>query len=211
MVVRAPGASAPARGGSPRCSRSWPRSGSSSSTRWGYARAPLLPFLNRHALPAIGASACLLAAIGATRRLQRRLVPAERTLAAAAEVAGVLQLWLVLSADLHLYCRSLVGARGPGDDRFAQMALSVLWAVYATAVLAAGFRLRRARLRWTALGLYGVTVAKVFLLDMAGLDEIFRILAFLVLAILLGVAAGVYQRIRPEPAKPEPEPKPVEV
>ena len=50
----------------------------------------------------------------------------------------------------------------------------------------------------TALGLYGVTVVKVFLFDMAGLGEVYRILAFLVLAVLLGVAAGVYQRIRPE-------------
>ena len=178
---------------------------------WGYPRAPLVPFLNRHALPAIGASACLFAAVGATRRLQRRLAPAERTLAAAAEVAGVCNSGWSCRSDLHLYCRSVVGARGPGDDRFAQMALSVLWAVYATAVLAAGFRLRRARLRWTALGLYGVTVAKVFLLDMAGLDEVFRILAFLVLAVLLGRRRGGLSEGPARSEKPGPGPRTVEV
>jgi uncharacterized membrane protein len=168
-----------------------------SSDTWEHPPSPYLPIFNEHALPAIGASACLLAAVGTTRRLQKHLTPIERNLIAAAEVVGIAQLWLVLSADLYNDCRSLFGTGADGDDRFAQMALSVLWAVYATAVLAVGFRLDIARLRWTALGLYGVTVAKVFLFDMAGLDEIFRILAFLVLAVLLGIAAGVYQRIRP--------------
>ena len=159
--------------------------------------APRLPILNDHALPALGASACLLAAVAATRRLQRGLDPAELALAVAAEVGGVLQLWLVLSVDLYRYFQAAFGAGAEGD-RFAQMALSVFWAVYATLVLAVGFRVHRPRLRWTALGLYGVTVAKVLLLDMGGLDEVYRILAFLVLALLLGVAAAVYQRIRPE-------------
>jgi uncharacterized membrane protein len=178
---------------------------------WERADSPRLPVLNENALPAIAASACLLAAVATTRRLQRGLKPLERSLIAAAEVGGVLQLWLVLSVDLHAYCQSVFGSGIGGDDRFAQMALSVFWAVYATAVLAVGFRLRRALLRWTALGLYGVTVAKVFLLDMAGLDEVYRILAFLVLAVLLGVAAGVYQRIRPDREKSAASSGPVEV
>src|SRR5262249_22500236 len=142
-----------------------------------------VPVLNASTLPAIGASACLLAALMATRRLQQQGVvfPAERVLAGVVEVGGVLQLWLVLSVDLYKYCRTVFGLTAPdgvgggGDDRAAQMALSVLWAVYATVLLAVGFRLQRARLRWTALGLYGVTVGKVFLLDMANLDEIYRI------------------------------------
>jgi uncharacterized membrane protein len=172
-----------------------------------------VPFFNTHTLPALAASACLLAALEATRRLlqQRTVSEAERTLATAAEVGGVLLLWLVMSVDLNAYCRTVMAASTPGDDRLAQMALSVFWAVFASAVLAVGFRLRRARLRWTALGLYGLTVAKVFLFDMSGLDEIYRILAFFVLAILLGVAAAVYQRLRPDRDKGEPVPGPVPV
>ena len=37
---------------------------------------------------------------------------------------------------------------------------------------------------------------KAFVVDMAGLNEIIRILAFLVLAMILGMAAYAYQRIR---------------
>ena len=166
--------------------------------------APYLPVLNDYALPAIGASACLMAAVGSTRRLQQSLGPGESLVAAAVAVIAVLQLWLILSVDLYGYCDSIFGRSVGGDDRFAQMALSLLWAGFASAVLAAGFRFHQARLRWTALALYGVTVVKVFVFDMAGLDEIYRILAFLVLAILLGVAARVYQRIRPEQEKAGP-------
>ena len=168
------------------------------------SHAPPLPVFNDYALPAIGASACLLAAVAGARRLLRGVEPGEATVAAAAAIGGVLQLWLILSVDLYGYCDALFGRQVGGDDRFAQMALSLLWAVYASAVLAVGFRFHRVRLRWTALALYGVTVAKVFLFDMAGLDEIYRILAFLVLAILLGVAAFVYQRVRPDHDKPAP-------
>lgn len=164
----------------------------------GQTHAPTLPIFNSTTLPAIGASACLLAAIGATARLRREVTPAENTLAAVAEIVGVLQLWLVLSVDIHGYCMATFTTGTPGDQRLAQMALSVLWAIYASAVLAAGFRFHQARLRWAALGLYGITVGKVFLYDMEGLNEVYRILAFLVLAILLGLAAAVYQRTRPE-------------
>jgi uncharacterized membrane protein len=53
-------------------------------------------------------------------------------------------------------------------------------------------------LRWTALSIYALTLGKVFLLDMAGLDQIYRIVAFFVLAILLGAAAWAYQRFQPD-------------
>ena len=48
--------------------------------------------------------------------------------------------------------------------------------------------------RWRC---FGITVVKVFMWDMAGLDEIYRIVAFFVLAVLLAAAAWVYQRVQP--------------
>jgi uncharacterized membrane protein len=62
--------------------------------------APGWLWVNEQVLPAIGASACLMAALATTRRLQRGLVPLERGLILGAEVVGILQLWLVLSVDL---------------------------------------------------------------------------------------------------------------
>jgi uncharacterized membrane protein len=161
-----------------------------------------LLILNDYALPAIGASICLLLAVVTTRRLHHDLSRPERIAIATVEVGVILQLWLVLSVDVYQYYRTVPSSSGASDDRLAQMVLSVLWAVYASVLLAIGFRVQKTRLRWTALGLFGATVVKVFVLDMSGLDEVYRILAFFVLAILLGVAARIYQRLRPEPDQP---------
>jgi uncharacterized membrane protein len=109
-------------------------------------------------------------------------------------------LWLVLTIDCYGFFNAQARVR-PDPARWrwlGQMSVSILWAVYATAILALGFRLRLAWLRWTALGLFVVTAVKVFLVDMAGLDQIYRIVAFFVLAIFLGLAAWAYQRIRLE-------------
>ena len=166
-----------------------------------YGREPFVPVFNQFALPAIGVAACLLAAVAAARWFLKRLGDAERVLVAMAGLAGILLLWLVLTVD----CYGFFDAQGRvyAADRaqwrwLGQMSVSVLWAVYATAALAAGFRLRLARLRWTALGLYVITVIKVFLVDMAGSGQIYRIVAFFVLAVFLGLAAWAYQRIRLE-------------
>jgi uncharacterized membrane protein len=59
-----------------------------------------------------------------------------------------------------------------------------------------GFRLQRARLRWFAMLLFGVTVCKVFIIDMANVQQIYRIVAFFVLAMVLGLVARKYQRFK---------------
>jgi len=46
------------------------------------------------------------------------------------------------------------------------------------------------------MGLYGVTVLKLFLVDMANVQQLYRILAFFVLAVVLGLVARVYQRFK---------------
>jgi uncharacterized membrane protein len=115
-----------------------------------------------------------------------------------------LLVWFVLSVDVRgaFEARAVFdGANAERWRRLGQMSLSVVWTVYAAVVLAVGFVVQRPRLRWTALALFGLVVAKVFLVDMAGLNEFYRIVAFLVAAIVLGVAAGVYQRLRPESAE----------
>jgi uncharacterized membrane protein len=107
-------------------------------------------------------------------------------------------LLFVLSVDLRGYFRHLALAF-PEDATawrwMGQMALSALWAVYAVVVLSVGFVRRSPAIRWTALLLFGGTAGKVLLVDMAGLREFYRILAFFIVAILLGAAAWAYQRV----------------
>ena len=71
-----------------------------------------------------------------------------------------------------------------------------MWTVYATTLLVLGFRLNRARLRWLAMALYGAAVLKLFVVDMANVQQLYRILAFFVLAVVLGLVARTYQRFK---------------
>ena len=44
--------------------------------------------------------------------------------------------------------------------------------------------------------MFAVTVAKVFLYDLSGLDGLFRILAFLILSVVRAAAAWGYQKFQ---------------
>lgn len=168
----------------------------------GHWREPFVPVFNAFALPALGVIACLLGAVAATRRFAPRLATAERMAVGAVGLGALVLLWLVLSVDASGFFDAqarLDQANRLRWEWLGEMSLSILWAVYATVLLAIGFRFRQAGMRWLAMGLYAVTVGKVFLVDMAELEQIYRILAFFVLAILMGVAARAYQRIRLEP------------
>jgi uncharacterized membrane protein len=96
------------------------------------------------------------------------------------------------------------GAAGPGLpaglDRdlelAARLSLSLVWTVYGGTMLALGILRRSAVLRIMALVLLSMTIIKVFLVDLASLDRVYRIISFIALgAILLGVSF-LYQRYR---------------
>ncbi len=76
----------------------------------------------------------------------------------------------------------------------ALASLSILWALYASALLAAGLWRRYPPLRYAAIGLFGVTLAKVFLFDLSELEAHYRILAFVSLGLLLVAGSYLYAR-----------------
>jgi uncharacterized membrane protein len=161
------------------------------------------PIFNPYAIPALGVTACLLGSVMVARRFWSGLKRAEQILTALAGVLGVLLLWFVLSVDTYAYFHALADSQVGGEEAvrmrwLGQVALSALWSVYALGVLAVGFVRRVPTVRWTALFIFAMTIGKVFLHDMAGLKEIYRILAFFILAILLGLAGWAYQRIHVE-------------
>src|SRR6185369_2852994 len=75
-----------------------------------------------------------------------------------------------------------------------QMALSVIWAAYAAALAALGFARRIAAIRWAALVLFALTIVKAMLVDIAALQQLYRIMVFFVLGILLLLVAWGYHR-----------------
>ena len=92
------------------------------------------------------------------------------------------------------------------DPTLAQhMALSLWWALYAAVVLTIGFARRRAMLRYTAIGLLALTLLKVFLVDMKGVEAVYRILSFLGVGALLLSASWLYHRHGRGPAANTPD------
>ena len=77
-----------------------------------------------------------------------------------------------------------------------QVGLSLLWTLYAAAALAWGFLRSNRVLRYAALALFGLTVLKVFVVDLGAVKTAYRILSFLVLGVVLLLVSLVYQKRR---------------
>jgi uncharacterized membrane protein len=118
-------------------------------------------------------------------------------------VAG-LALLFVLSVNWTRYQESRVAtARSAGRNQLVaelrwrtQVGLSLLWTLYAAAALAWGFIRSNPAVRYAALGLFGLTVIKVFAVDLGAVRTGYRILSFLVLGVVLLLVSVVYQKRR---------------
>jgi uncharacterized membrane protein len=75
-----------------------------------------------------------------------------------------------------------------------QLALSMLWLVWALGLLGAGLWKKSQAIRWQALVLLGVVIVKVFLFDLSFLEKFYRIVSFLLLGLALMLISFYYQR-----------------
>src|SRR5205085_9415876 len=97
---------------------------------------------------------------------------------------------IALSAEATGYFQARVAsARGQGervhDLRLAQQLwLTVVWTVYGGALLTIGLTRRRPLLRLMALVLLGLTIGKVYLLDIWSLATLYRIIALTLLGVV---------------------------
>ena len=146
---------------------------------------------------AAGIAAFYLAAV-VVRRGQRHSDDEEIKYAVPALVVGAnaLTLW-VLSAEVIAVVDS--GTLEVSDDAafYAKsLALSLVWAVYASVGLALGVLMRRPELRSASLGLLAIPVVKLFLFDSFALDQGYRVAAFLSLGGIMLAGGFLYQRYR---------------
>lgn len=109
--------------------------------------------------------------------------------------AGAAALFLLWNLSAEIVLMSLPGVRRVEADKARNMGLSVLWTVYAFVALGLGIWRDQATLRVGAIALFGLTVIKVFLIDLAALDAAYRILSFLVLGALLVLASFLYSGV----------------
>ncbi|HVB35274.1 MAG TPA: DUF2339 domain-containing protein [Patescibacteria group bacterium] len=136
---------------------------------------------------------CFACAAAALRRSAGGMQAGENTVRGVLRVAVSGYSLLALSFEVwDLFGRLALG--GMEHRAAQQMGLSLLWTLFATGLILLGIFRKSALLRWEALVLFGLTVGKVFLHDLASLERLYRILSFLVLGILLLVVSFLYQR-----------------
>lgn len=124
-----------------------------------------------------------------------------QVLAGAATIAFNVVAILAVSLEIHHYWSC--GDRGFGnlcanvgllDLVYARFSLSAWLMIYGAVLMATGFLARQSFLRWQALVLLLFSVGKVFLYDASKLSQVYRVLSFLVLGVLLLAISYAYQR-----------------
>ncbi|MEZ0268524.1 MAG: DUF2339 domain-containing protein [Phycisphaerae bacterium] len=80
----------------------------------------------------------------------------------------------------------------PGTAK--QVALSALWAVVGLIAVVAGFARQSTALRYAALALLGLALAKILLIDLSQVRPVYRILSFLAVGLMLLGVSYVYHR-----------------
>ncbi len=144
----------------------------------------------------VAVSAGLAAWMAARHRDQLR-DPEPVVVAVLAIAANALVLWAAtLEIDLYFDIASAERALlFPVDVYLARsLTISLLWTLYATALVIAGVRMKAAALRWQGLALFGITTLKVFFADLSYLSGFYRIASSIALGVVLLIVSFLYQR-----------------
>lgn len=103
-------------------------------------------------------------------------------------------LLMLLSAEVYTYFYETALSSIKGR-RLGQMSLSAVWGLYAIAAIVMGFIKELRPLRLAGLGLLAITAIKALILDLAGLDQIYRIISFVILGAAMIAASFIYHRL----------------
>jgi uncharacterized membrane protein len=136
-----------------------------------------------YGLPAVLAIALALIT-RTTRPLPYRVV--------AATTAVVLALFYLTLEVRRLFHGPIIA--GPTTDA-EQYAYSSTWLIFGIVLFGLGFALRSQPARLLALGVMGLTVAKVFIIDTASIGGIYRALSAIGLGVVLLGIGWIYQRL----------------
>jgi uncharacterized membrane protein len=116
---------------------------------------------------------------------------------------GVVLLFVYTTLELNTFLYHFVPDLRPGG-------ISILWSLFALAMIITGIAKNERQLRYLGLGLFAVVTWKIFFNDLARLDQLYRIIAFILLGALVLSGSFVYLKYRQvfatEPVAPEQEP-----
>jgi uncharacterized membrane protein len=162
-------------------------------------RPAFTPIFNRYFLSSVFVIACFLGAIYLFERARERKLIVSQAPRFVIGFAAAFAFWIVISVETYTYFAaraSLEKEQSAIAHQFwlGQMALSVVWALYAGALAAVGFIRRAGPIRWVALVLFAITVVKAMVVDIAELQQLYRIIVFFVLGMLLLGVAWAYHK-----------------
>ena len=138
-------------------------------------------------------------AIAAVASLAEKLDPDDLP-----QLAAVGRLGAWIAGAITVYAGSLgilEGAEAVGsasiakDFQHGQTGVSAFWGTLGLIALYAGLRRRSRALRLGGFALFGVSLAKLFLYDLAALNSITRALSFLAVGAVLLLGGFFYQRL----------------
>lgn len=166
---------------------------------------------------AIGRSAALVlspAPLGQAMLLNRRTACAAFVMAAAYAAASFFQrgtsgrerAWgraVALIGAQFLTVATITGEinafwAGRGDELARQMMLSVSWTACGAVLILVGLRRQYPPIRYFAILLLATAIIKVFFVDLAQLERVYRVLSVIGLGIMLLVTSYLYQRFQRE-------------
>jgi uncharacterized membrane protein len=165
----------------------------------GESRPLFTPVLNKYFLSSLIVCVCLFAAALIYQKVGQRKQISPPVVTVAISLVAIITLWFVLSVETHTFFAARAASQRFAEDAsherwLGQMALSVLWSLYAATLAAVGFVRRSPAVRWAGLVLFGLTVIKVMMVDIAQLQQLYRIIVFLVLGMLLLVVTWGYHK-----------------
>jgi len=109
-------------------------------------------------------------------------------------VVGIVGLLMLLSVEFYSYCVDVL----PDAQRArwaGQMSVTLVWSVYALSLLGLGFWRQLRALRLGGLVLFGLAAVKLVLIDLTNLRDVFRIVSFMGLGLLMLVVSYLYHRL----------------
>jgi uncharacterized membrane protein len=131
-----------------------------------------------------------------------RQTSAERAAPPFLSSLGVVLVFLLLNIEIADYFSVGPTLTFSFSGNFARdMTYSIAWALFALGLILVGMRIKQRAARYAGVALLGITLAKLFLHDLSDLDELYRIGAFVGVALILIAASFIYQRfLAPERA-----------
>lgn len=164
----------------------------------GYLATPInfTAVINARSLATLCVIALGYAIVWATRRYAGAL-PRVSELRAGLHVAVSLLSLLWISAEIRSYWE--VRYESPQAHLYEQLLLSLGWGLYGAGAIVFGMRRAYAPLRYIGIIVIGITVLKVFFVDLWDLGGIYRVVGFLTLGVLLVLVSYLYQNRKRDP------------